>query len=186
MGNWYFDGEKVPNTPTYLMQHNLYGRLGKPGWKLKLYSGFNHQVVWGNEKHILYGEDYELNGWQTFIYVNTAKAYNNGIIQDTRIGNHLGSIDLGATYDLNKIEVFIYRQFVYDAGALYYLANLRDGLSGLSITHRNSSSKPIQWQKLVFEFLYTTAIIKSDGLTGEMWLATRLSVRPGHLRRDYP
>ena len=35
---------------TYLHQKSLYGRFGKPEWKLKLYGGFNHQVLWGNEK----------------------------------------------------------------------------------------------------------------------------------------
>ena len=32
---------------TYLHQKSLYGRFGKPEWKLKLYGGFNHQVIVG-------------------------------------------------------------------------------------------------------------------------------------------
>ncbi len=39
----------VIRTGTFLHQKSLYGRFGKPGWKWKLYGGFNHQVLWGNE-----------------------------------------------------------------------------------------------------------------------------------------
>ena len=35
---------------TWLHQKSLYGRFGKPGWKLKLYGGFNHQVLWGTNR----------------------------------------------------------------------------------------------------------------------------------------
>lgn len=35
---------------TYFHQKSLYGRFGKPGWKWKLYGGFNHQAFWGKEK----------------------------------------------------------------------------------------------------------------------------------------
>jgi hypothetical protein len=162
LGNWYLDDEKIPNTPTYLIQHTLYGRLGKPDWKLKLFGGFNHQVVWGNERAIL-GDDYELNGFQTFIYANLAKSHTNGNIRNLRVGNHLGSIDMGLTYDFSDFRVLIYRQWVYDAGALYYLANLRDGLNGLSLTNTKTGHHSIEWKKIVLEFLYT----KNQG--GETW-----------------
>ena len=50
---------------TYLHQKSLYGRFGKPGWKLKLYGGFNHQVLWGNEK-VSYGDRYTLSPVKTY------------------------------------------------------------------------------------------------------------------------
>ena len=67
IGNWYINDKVVPNTPTYLHQISLYGRFGKPDWKLKLYGGFNHQVIWGNEDEIM-GEGYGLNYIQKHIF----------------------------------------------------------------------------------------------------------------------
>lgn len=162
MGNWYINEKTIPNTPTYLHQKTLYGRLGKPNWKLKLYGGFNHQVVWGNEGKIL-GEDYTLNGFETYLFVLASKRFNNESIQQTRVGNSLGSIDLGLTYDFPKFRLLIYRQNLYDAGALYYLANLLDGLNGVSFVNKIESGKAFQWKRLLIEFLYT------KNQAGEKW-----------------
>lgn len=162
IGNWHMDGEVIKNTPTYLHQKTLYGRFGKPSWKLKLYGGFNHQTIWGNEKDIM-GEDYELTSFQTFIYVNAGKAYNNDSIKKTRVGNHLGSIDLALTYDFNKLRLFIYRQNFYDAGALAYFANIMDGLNGISFINLLENNRNIQWKKILIEFLYT------KNQAGEKW-----------------
>lgn len=162
MGNWYINEKTIPNTPTYLHQKTLYGRLGKPSWKLMLYGGFNHQVVWGNERNIL-GRAFALNDFETFMYVNTGKPYNHDTIAETRIGNHLGSIDLGLTYDFPKFRLLIYRQNFYDAGALYYLANLLDGLNGISFENKIESGKTFQWKRLLIELLYT------KNQAGEKW-----------------
>jgi hypothetical protein len=162
IGNWHLQDSIVPNTPTYLHQKSLYIRFGKPVWKLKLLGGFNHQVIWGNEEVIM-GEDYELNGFQTYLYVITGKPYNNGEIQETRIGDHLGSIDLGLEYDFKKIHLLIYRQFLYEAGALYYLANLADGLNGVSLVNKQNKGNTIHWNRMLFEFLYT------KNQAGETW-----------------
>ena len=170
MGNTHkgFDTIAIVS-PTYLHQKSFYGRFGKPEWKLKLYGGFNHQVVWGDEASFM-GEDYTLNDWQTFWYVISGKRYNNGTILGTRIGNHLGTIDLGLMYDFKKFRLFIYRQSIYDAGALYYFANIIDGLNGLSITNTYKTENKFQWHKFVVEVLYT----KNQG--GEVW-----SYKPSHL-----
>jgi hypothetical protein len=168
----------VPNSSAYLIQHTLYGQFGRPEWKLKLYGGFNHQVVWGNEKEIL-GEEYELNGFQTFVWANLAKSYSNGSIQKMRVGNHLGSIDMGLTYDFTDIRVFIYRQWVYDAGALYYLANLRDGLNGISISNNKKSSQKIRWNKILLEFLYT------KNQAGETWSPHTTSIYEDYYNNGY-
>ena len=74
---------------SYLHQKSLYGRFGKPAWRLKLYGGFNHQVVWGHEQDY-YTEDYTLTPIETYFYVITGKKYTNGYIQEERQGNHLG------------------------------------------------------------------------------------------------
>lgn len=147
---------------TYLHQKSLYGRFGKPSWKLKFYGGFNHQVIWGNGQDY-YGVDFTLSPTQTYWYVISGKRYSNGYIQSERLGNHLGSIDFGVEYKFDRVKVLLYRQNFYDAGALAHLANIRDGLNGISLENKpNDDKKPI-WTKLLFEFLYT------KNQAGEPW-----------------
>ncbi len=145
-------------------QKSLYGRFGKPEWKLKLYGGFNHQVLWGNEKES-YGDSYTLSPFKTYLYVITGRGY----MMVSRMGDHLGSIDLGFEYKFKNIRLLAYRQNLYDAGALYYMANIRDGLNGLSLVNIHYTSKGFQWKKILVEVLYT----KSQG--GESWSVPRPS-----------
>ena len=147
---------------SYLHQKSLYGRFGKPGWKIKLYGGFNHQVVWGSEQEF-YLYDYTLTPTETYLYVLTGKRYTNGLIQMERQGNHLGSIDLGVEYAFDRVKVLVYRQNVYEAGALGHLANIQDGLNGISIKNLHSNRNKGIWDKLVFELLYT------KNQAGEPW-----------------
>jgi hypothetical protein len=147
---------------TWLHQKSLYGRFGKPEWKFKLYGGFNHQAFWGNEKDY-YGDIFTLSPIKTYIYVITGKGYGTNFIPSSRIGNHLGSIDLGFEYEFKNVRLLAYRQNIYDAGALYYLANIRDGLNGLSLVNRHYTRNGFQWRKLLVEVLYT------KNQAGELW-----------------
>ena len=61
-------GDNILQIETYLHQTSLYGRFGKPEWKFKLYGGFNHQALWGNEKQS-YGPDYAFSPFKTYLYV---------------------------------------------------------------------------------------------------------------------
>jgi hypothetical protein len=178
IGNWHLQDTIVPNSPTYLHQKSLYMRFGKPGWKLKLIGGLNHQVVWGNEEAIM-GDDYKLYGLETYLYVFTAKPYNNGEIQNTRIGDHLGSIDLGLEYVFKKIHMLIYRQSFYEAEALLYLANIADGLNGVSLFNKQNKGNAIHWKRMLFEFLYT----KNQG--GETWSPSTTSPFEGYYNNGY-
>ncbi|WP_416443469.1 capsule assembly Wzi family protein [Leeuwenhoekiella sp. A16] len=140
-------------TETYFHQKSLYGRLGKPSWRLHLIGGFNHNAYWGNTK--TYAPHFSLSDWQEFWATATGKVYNN-----SKTGNHAGSIDLGLTYDFNNVHVLAYRQQIYDIGGLYHLSNIADGLNGLSLTNKRSSDgSSFYWKKILFEFLYT----KSQG-----------------------
>jgi hypothetical protein len=139
---------------SYLHQKSLYGRFGKPSWRLKLYGGFNHQVVWGHEQGY-YNDDYTLSPLETYFYVTTGKRYSNGSIHGERQGNHLGSIDIGIEYRFDKVKLFLYRQNFYEAGALAHLANIQDGLNGISIENKQQDDKAPIWNKLLFEVLYT-------------------------------
>jgi hypothetical protein len=161
MRRWFDDGDTV-QIKTFLHQFSLYGRFGKPSWKIKFYGGFNHQVVWGNEDEY-YTRDFELSPLSTYFYVITGKRYTNGFIEETRIGNHIGSIDLGLEYELHKASLLIYRQNFYEGGALSQLANIQDGLNGICITSKKLRDKDFLVHKMIFEFLYT------KNQAGEPW-----------------
>lgn len=178
MGNWYIDGEYVPNTSTYLHQKSLYGRFGNEKWKMKLYGGFNHQVVWGDEKDVM-GSDYELNNFQTFIYINSGRNYSNKDIVETRIGDHLGSIDLGLTYEFKYRKLYIYRQNLFEAGALYYFANILDGLNGISLVNKQVNNKMIIWRKFLIELLYT------KNQAGESWSRWTPTIHENYYNNGY-
>ena len=142
------------STISFLHQKSLYGRFGKPSWKMKLYGGFNHQVVWGDEQKY-YLDDYTLTPVQTYFYVITGKKFTNGYIQEERQGNHLGSIDLGLEYQFEKIKMTLYRQSIYEAGGLAHLANIEDGLNGLILENTGYKDDSSGWKKFVLEVLYT-------------------------------
>ncbi len=142
------------NVTSYLHQKSLYGRFGKPSWRFKLYGGFNHQVVWGDEQDY-YLDDYTLTPIQTYFYVITGKLYTNGYIQEERQGNHLGSIDVGLEYRFEKILLTLYRQSIYEAGGLAHLANIEDGLNGLSIENLKQKNNAPVIKKILVEVLYT-------------------------------
>jgi hypothetical protein len=154
--------EQNQNLETYLHQKSLYGRLGKPEWKLKLYGGFNHQVFWGSEK-IYFGSKHILTPFETYMYVVLGKPYGTDSIPKSKIGNQLGSIDVGFDLAFRKVKLFAYHQFIYDIGALYHMANLRDGLTGLTLTHLQHNSQFFSWNKMLIEVFYT------KNQAGELW-----------------
>ncbi|XHR95702.1 capsule assembly Wzi family protein [Mucilaginibacter sp. UC70_90] len=77
------------------------------------------------------------------------------VYHHSKVGNHLGSLDVGAEYRFDGVNVLLYRQNLYDKGALSSLANIADGLNGLSITNTRPGNGNFYWKKMVFEVLYT-------------------------------
>jgi hypothetical protein len=148
---------------SFLHQKSLYGRFGKPSWKIKFYAGLNHQVVWGGEQEY-YLEDYTLRPLETYLYVVSGKRFSNGYIQEERQGNHLGSIDLGLELIISDVRIMGYRQNFYEVGGLAHLANIQDGLNGLMIENLKLEGKETSWSKLLFEFLYTKNQAAGPGL----------------------
>ena len=164
---WFGSQEDVKNY--YLHQKWIYGRIGKPNWKIKFYSGFNHQVQWGGypikpyiEKKTgrlitNYGNDFK-----TYLNVITGISLNTkgGLTLDgvplneawNRSGNHLGTIDFASEINFKNFNVFIYRQSIYEDGSLFYLNNISDGLFGFSLTRKNIQRGII---KICFEYLNT-------------------------------
>lgn len=148
------EGGDTISLSTFLHQKQLYARFGKPAWRMKFYGGFNHQVVWGHEQEF-HLDFYTLTPIQTYFHVITGQRYSNGYIQQERQGNHLGSIDIGFEYQFEKLRLTLYRQSIYETGALAHFANIEDGLNGLSIENLKPKSTASAWKKILVEVLYT-------------------------------
>lgn len=98
---WFEEDRYINNM--LLHQKALYGRFGKPHWRLKLYGGFNHQVQWGGNTERLAGSRIKNNQLPNhlsdYIDVVTGTTLGNRSNVDTnrissfdrenRIGNHL-------------------------------------------------------------------------------------------------
>lgn len=154
----------------YLHQKWLYGRIGKSNWRIKIYTGFNHQVQWGGRNKV---PQYDPNGLvidklpsdlDAYLHVVSGISVNKGdngtetgrpINEEwNRIGNHLGSIDIGTEIDFTYFNMLLYRQNIYEDGSLFYLNNIQDGLLGLSFKRKNIKTGIAA---VVIEYLNTTS-----------------------------
>ncbi|AQG79483.1 capsule assembly Wzi family protein [Spirosoma montaniterrae] len=165
---WFESDRFVKNT--LLHQKALYVRVGKPNWRLKLYGGINHQVMWGGGTERLPGSLIKNNQlpatFRDYIDIVMGNTLANRTNVDTtrisnfdrenRIGNHLGTIDVGLDYTTGSVAIFAYRQSIYEDGSLFYLINIRDGLNGLRIRNlRPTNRDGLQIQAILLEHLYT-------------------------------
>lgn len=169
----WFDNDQLSHS--YLHQKNLYGRIGKENWKIKFYGGFNHQVQWGGKINLPYQlgtvKSNQLpSSFSDYIFAISGISLNYTSRQkniDTtkytyfdltnRVGNHLGTIDVGFEVKTRIGKILLYRQSLYDDGSLFALANINDGLIGLSIvTQNNNKGKLIVFEKIVLESLNTS------------------------------
>jgi hypothetical protein len=157
LSTFVYSKDTIPYT--YFHQKSFYGRLGKPEWKLQLYGGFNHQVFWGSEKDVYGSDKFDLSPMQTFLYVASGKAYGgrNSGVERSKIGNQLGSIDIGVEYSFKDLKFLLYRQSFYDIGALSKLANIQDGLNGISVENLNyhEKNRGLQFKTMLFEVFYS-------------------------------
>lgn len=144
---------QVDEVNSYWHQKSFYARLGKPNWKVKLYGGFNHQVIWGNENQIY--ADWNLTKLKTFEYVFIGKPNGTSTIAGSKVGNHIGSIDQAMELNLKTATITGYHQFFYDVGALSKLANVKDGLWGISVKNHQRTDSRFAWTKFLVEFMYS-------------------------------
>lgn len=167
LAHGWFDQGRVVNS--YLHQKSAYLRVGKPQWKLKMYTGFNHQVQWGgrpSEPFVDRGTGELITqfptGWRTWVNVATGVSLNRdgaGLNQPgvpsnealNRAGNHLGGVDVALQLDLQKGRLLLYKQSFFEDGSLFYLTNIEDGLYGVSYRTKESNFL----KHLTAEFLYT-------------------------------
>lgn len=147
---WFENG---PVKNFYLHQKNLYIRIGKPAWKVKLYAGANHQVQWGGRPAEPYIDKKTgklitefPSDFAAYLKIISGISINKGDsslnsnipINEAwnRAGNHLGTIDIAAEINAQNFDIFIYRQSIYEDGSLYYLSNITDGLIGISLKRK--------------------------------------------------
>jgi hypothetical protein len=150
LGDVPMNGYIVESLPTFFHQSSLYGRIGRPSWKLKLYIGINHQAFWGSSRAYYRPGHFNFSLLQEYWAVVTSQ-----VVENSRIGNHLGSVDLGLDYQFNGFILKAYRQNIYDYKALFRLANLKDGLNGLTIVNTKPSKNGLHWKSILIELLYT-------------------------------
>src|SRR5690606_29785811 len=54
-------------------------------------------------------------------------------LENKKVGNHFGTIDLGGEWKGKNWSYFLYRQNIYETGSLFRVINFEDGLNGLSV-----------------------------------------------------
>lgn len=144
---WF--GNQTYTQNYYLHQKWLYGRVGKPNWKVNFYSGFNHQVQWGGYAPLLINspnaaqDGYLASDFNTFMNIAFPFSFIRKAFQpktkikndsDNYGGNQLGSVDFAGEIKLKKLNIFVYRQIPYELGSLFSsLVNADDGLYGISV-----------------------------------------------------
>jgi hypothetical protein len=78
----------------------------------------------------------------------------DAIDRGNRLGNHLGSLDMGVEVSVGKGVLSLYRQSVYDDGSLFYTANIIDGLHGIA-WRSNRADRRIT--RVLIEYLNTSS-----------------------------
>ncbi|TKT93294.1 capsule assembly Wzi family protein [Dyadobacter frigoris] len=122
----------VPNT--YFHQKSLYFRVGRPNNLFKIYTGINHQAIWGGENEI--SPVNHLSTLNAYWYVVSGKT-----LDYRKVGTHFGTIDLAGEWKGSNWNYFLYRQNIYDTGSLFKANNFIDGLNGIRIKRIKPLSK---------------------------------------------
>ncbi len=165
---WFGSGDSTRKY--FLHQKSVYFRLGKPDWRLKFYAGINHQVQWGGSPKVPFiqgGTNALITNYgsnlEAYIHVATGislqslgyykKSGNVSGEGGNRLGNHLGTVDLGLEYENDAVKWFFYRQSIYEDGTLFVLSNIEDGLLGVSFSLKEANQGI---KKIVLEYLNTS------------------------------
>ncbi|QRR03385.1 capsule assembly Wzi family protein [Dyadobacter sandarakinus] len=133
---------------TYLHHKMLYLKLGGAHQRLNLYGGFNHQAMWGGED-LIFSDG--LKKPEAYKYVVFGKPWAH-----SRVGNHFGTIDLGAEWKGESWTLFLYRQSIYEDGSLIDLSNIADGLAGIRLKSiRKQANQGLHLNAILLEYAYT-------------------------------
>ncbi len=147
---------QVDSLYTYFHQKSLWVRIARPHWKLKLYGGFVDNAYWGDEYKL--HSSFTMSKSQRYWSVISGKVW-----QESKVGNHVGNIDARLEYEFPAYKLSVYRQFFYEVGALWHLANIADGLMGITLQKNSKSTGNWDWSKFLMEVLYT------KNQAGEPW-----------------
>ncbi|MGA0560271.1 capsule assembly Wzi family protein [Larkinella sp. VNQ87] len=166
----WFDNRSAV-THSYLHQKALYGRIGKTSWPVRFYGGFNHQVQWAGRSEVITNENQIKNGrfpsgfdnYLNAVFGTSLAAQGDNIDttefskadRGNRVGNHLGSVDIGLEVKAKQFSLLLYRQSIFEDGSLFYLTNIADGLNGIRFQNRRPATHGLHVQTVVAEFLYT-------------------------------
>ncbi|QRR01875.1 capsule assembly Wzi family protein [Dyadobacter sandarakinus] len=136
-----------------LHQKYLYVRLGKPAAASKFYFGLNHNVMWGGHaEYLKQHPELALNGvlpssWK--FYPNVVLAFTSknwftkngyGAFDSYRLGNHLGSYDIGFDTRIAGRKLWVYHQHPFEDVSSMVFKNLPDGLYGANLKLQSSTS----------------------------------------------
>ncbi|PSL20822.1 capsule assembly Wzi family protein [Dyadobacter jiangsuensis] len=159
-----FESSRPITSRLKLHQKMAYFRIGRDHSRVKLLAGFNHQVQWGGRSSHETIDGRMPNGIKNYFRIVSGKPGDasstpNSFDDGNRVGNHLGTIDLGLELEGYTYSLFVYRQNIYEDGTLYALRNIKDGLNGFRFRRKNSYGANFEISEFVLEFLYT----KSQG-----------------------
>ena len=153
---------------SYLHQKYIYGRIGKPNWRVRFYAGLTHQAQWGGRAAYLVGTDLSVDGslptsFQDYLSLITGRypdALQNSRFTDfdgtNRIGNHVGNYDVALEWNGSDHNWLLYHQHMYDDASGLALQNLPDGLTGLRFLNRSATKSRFRFQRILVEWLTTT------------------------------
>jgi hypothetical protein len=125
----------------YFHQKSLYFRLGQKSDRLHIYTGINHQALWGGEDKIM--PLYNLQPAKAYWYTVSGKTLDH-----RKVGTHFGTIDLGGEWRGKTWSYFVYRQNIFETGSLFKAINFEDGLNGISVKR----NKPLPAGATYFAF----------------------------------
>ncbi|PKK37674.1 hypothetical protein BWI96_04170 [Siphonobacter sp. SORGH_AS_0500] len=173
-GYWvhgWFENSRPFVKNALLHQKGLYVRLGGNKSPLVLHAGVNHSVQWGgyaetfrqdNGAMSRYG--YYENSWLGYRGVVSgmsmaeyAVAHPGRVIvfDQNRVGNHLGTIDLGLQVRFKAFDLFAYRQIMFEDGSLFYRLQAADSFNGLRWLNKKRSDPAFYLSRVTVEFLST-------------------------------
>lgn len=167
----WFENSRPFVKNAYLHQKGLYVRLGGDRSPIVLHSGVNHSVQWGgyaetfkNDSGNMARKGYYENSWLGYWGVVSGKSMaeyavanpNRVIVFDqNRVGNHLGTIDLGLQIRFKAFDVFAYRQIMFEDGSLFYRLQAADSFNGLRWLNKKRSSPLFYLSRVTMEYLST-------------------------------
>ncbi|WP_165840943.1 capsule assembly Wzi family protein [Larkinella punicea] len=159
---WFPTTDSIRNS--FLHQKALYGRIGKPNWKVKFYGGILHNAQWGGHSDYLsdwHAIDGKLpSSFKDYLHIILSKQpgqneelSNHDLVN--QFGNHLGSIDLGIEISLGRWQVMGYHQHPFEDKSGVAFINVPDGLYGIRFITQPVKTNGFQLHHILFEYLNT-------------------------------